>query len=118
MDDLTKFIKPLSKQTSWADAVDDDSSDEDFDVGDSRDGFEENQNSNDCADVDLQQKSSKVVQGVSFASLLRSTSGKENAPSVAEKNPPRMLVKRNLPKLQRNPCLPVNLWCLYQRLLQ
>ena len=87
MDDLTKFIKPLSKQTSWADAVDDDSSDEDFDVGDSRDGFEENQNSNDCADVDLQQKSSKVVQGVSFASLLRSTSGKENAPSVAENEP-------------------------------
>ena len=87
MDDLTKFIKPLSKQTSWADAVDDDSSDEDFDVGDSRDGFEENQNSNDYADVGLQQKSSKVVQGVSFASLLRSTSTEENAPVVAETEP-------------------------------
>ena len=37
MDDLTKFIKPLSKQTSWADAVDDDSSDDGKNNSDSDD---------------------------------------------------------------------------------
>ena len=40
MEDLTKFIKPLNTQTSWADAVDDDSSDDELIVSDSREAFE------------------------------------------------------------------------------
>ena len=61
MDDLTKFIKPLSKQTSWAELWMMTLQMKILTSVTSR-RFQENQNSNDYADAGLQQKSSKVVQ--------------------------------------------------------
>ena len=82
MEDLTKFIKPLNTQTSWADAVDDDSSDDELIVSDSREAFEVDKEIMQKEGVDANshpvQNSAKVVQGVSFASLLRGKKREEN----------------------------------------
>ena len=88
MEDLTKFIKPLNTQTSWADAVDDDSSDDELIVSDSREAFEVDKEIMQKEGVDANsnpvQNSAKVVQGVSFASLLRGKKREENEQGTDE----------------------------------
>jgi hypothetical protein len=90
MEDLTKFIKPLNAQTSWADAVDDDSSDDELIVSDSREAFGEENDTELSGNGGLDkvvQNSAKVVQGVSFASLLRSNTGQEREQEQLKSEP-------------------------------
>ena len=90
MEDLTKFIKPLNAQTSWADAVDDDSSDDELIVSDSREAFgEENDTglSGNGGVGNIVQTSAKVVQGVSFASLLRSNTEQQREQEQLKSEP-------------------------------